>query len=344
MAKIFPVIVALVVLMAAAALPAGAQPGSGLKVDYLGSRSYPMLTRLVFGTGDTSPEKFRIRYDEMGRRIILVPSEGTISFSFEPVQEVDGNVLEVDYIQVDMGKIGVVVRLGKPAQGFRVSYLGTPDRLVLDVYRQQNFKPYLPYHRDVKKIAIDPGHGGISMGVAGGDGLNEADITYELARKLSGILVKAGYGVVLTRDETEGPTPKERAGTANSNKADLLVSLHVSDGAEAVRLITPDEGILGKRGPMAGGMLWGDQNAPYLPDSLKLARSLAGALTVGEAKEPPVSHARLRGFDGLTMPAVMVELGGLGPGDDGAGLSSGAYMDSLAGKLADGIISYAGGE
>jgi len=344
LAKIFPVIVALVVFMAAAALPAGAQPGSGLKVDYLGSRSYPMLTRLVFGTGDTSPEKFRIRYDEVGRRIILVPSEGTISFSFEPVQDVDDNVLEVDYIQVEMGKLGVIVRLGKPARGFRVSYLGAPDRLVLDVYRQKGFKPFLPYHRDVKKIAIDPGHGGINLGVAGGDGLNEADITYGLAQRLSGILAKAGYGVVLTRDETEDPPPKERAGTANSHKADLFISLHVSTGNEAVRLITPDEGILGKRGPMAGGMLWGDQDAPYLPDSLKLARSLAGALTVGEAKEPPVSHARLRGFDGLTMPAVMVELGGFGATGGGSVHASDAYMDSLAGKLADGIISHAGGE
>lgn len=325
------------------AISASAQPASGVPVDFLGHRSYPALTRLVFATGSMSPERFRVTYDEGGRRALITPAEGSIAFSFEPVRGMDDTVLEVDYTQVEEGRLAIITRLGRSALGYRVSYLGEPNRLVLDIYRPQKVRPFLQPGRGVKKVALDPGHGGMHLGAVGPDGMNEADSAYSLALKLQAILDGDGYDVVVTRGEPDGPTPAERAGAANSAKADLYVSLHFTT-SDATRVFTYDEGVLGDRSVPGNVLLWSDQQPPYLPDSLRLARAVAGRLKDVTGRGTALKHARLMGFEGVAMPAVMVEVGGFGDKGDGSTADE-AYMDRLAGALADGIESYAeGGE
>lgn len=63
---------------------------------------------------------------------------------------------------------------------------------------------FLPVRADnkVKKIIIDPGHGG-SDGGAEVNSIKEADINLEIALKLKEIFIKNGYYVDLTRDNKE---------------------------------------------------------------------------------------------------------------------------------------------
>jgi N-acetylmuramoyl-L-alanine amidase len=90
-----------------------------------------------------------------------------------------------------------------------------------------------------KRIVIDPGHGGPDPGVTIA-GVAEADLVWDLARRLEGRTAGAGMDALLTRREHTCPTQAERAAFANTAGADLVLSLHVDahPGMEAAGLAT----------------------------------------------------------------------------------------------------------
>src|SRR6185503_531316 len=89
--------------------------------------------------------------------------------------------------------------------------------------------PGLEPRQALRILAIDPGHGGDEVGVRGADGLEEKQLTLDIARRLRS-LVERGLGVrvILTRDDDRLVPIDERAAAANNGKADLLVSLHAN--------------------------------------------------------------------------------------------------------------------
>ncbi len=79
-----------------------------------------------------------------------------------------------------------------------------------------------------KRIVIDPGHGGQDRGVVA-DGVSEADLMLDLARRLEGKMAATGMEALLTRGPANCPDEAERARFANEAGADLILSLH-ADG------------------------------------------------------------------------------------------------------------------
>jgi N-acetylmuramoyl-L-alanine amidase len=80
----------------------------------------------------------------------------------------------------------------------------------------------------VRRIIIDPGHGGHDPG-AMHHGLREKDITLDVSSRLKEILENEyGYEVLMTRTEDRFVALEERTAFANSNSADLFVSVHVN--------------------------------------------------------------------------------------------------------------------
>lgn len=81
----------------------------------------------------------------------------------------------------------------------------------------------------VKKIVIDPGHGGEDRGAIGKLGTKEKDITLDIAKKLRDRLKKhLKYQVLMTR-ETDITVPLEdRVKFTNSSGADLFISIHIN--------------------------------------------------------------------------------------------------------------------
>ncbi|MDM7202934.1 MAG: N-acetylmuramoyl-L-alanine amidase, partial [Thermodesulfobacteriaceae bacterium] len=82
----------------------------------------------------------------------------------------------------------------------------------------------------VKKIMIDPGHGGEDPGAIGPNGLKEKDIVLKLARLVGSKLIQKLPGVEIHYTRTQDifiPLAK-RPALANSLKADLFVSLHLN--------------------------------------------------------------------------------------------------------------------
>jgi N-acetylmuramoyl-L-alanine amidase len=76
-----------------------------------------------------------------------------------------------------------------------------------------------------KRIVVDPGHGGHDPGVVA-SGVAEADLMWDLARRLVGRMSATGMDAMLTRQEDTCPTDTERAAFANTAGADLVLSLH----------------------------------------------------------------------------------------------------------------------
>lgn len=80
----------------------------------------------------------------------------------------------------------------------------------------------------VRRIVLDPGHGGNQPGARGPLGLVEKEVALDLALRLNDLLQDAGFEVVLTRDEDQEVSLAERAQMANEAGGDLFVSIHLN--------------------------------------------------------------------------------------------------------------------
>jgi N-acetylmuramoyl-L-alanine amidase len=82
---------------------------------------------------------------------------------------------------------------------------------------------------NVRRIVIDPGHGGKDPGCNLSGGIREKNIVLSIARILAKkIKEKIGCEVVLTRDKDTFISLEQRTAIANMQKADLFVSLHIN--------------------------------------------------------------------------------------------------------------------
>lgn len=102
--------------------------------------------------------------------------------------------------------------------------------------------------REIRSVAIDPGHGGLDLGAVGPVlGINEKDVALALALDLGKLLERDGRRVVYTRDsdisvytrrcDTQGTDIQEldvRCAIANKSDVDLLVSIHCNSSVQPV--------------------------------------------------------------------------------------------------------------
>ena len=92
-----------------------------------------------------------------------------------------------------------------------------------------------------KRIIIDPGRGGADHGLVVNSPqgpISEADILWDLASRLEGRMTAIGMETFLSRPGNHSPADAERAATANTVGADLMISLrfdrHPSPSANGI--------------------------------------------------------------------------------------------------------------
>ncbi len=168
-----------------------------------------------------------------------------------------------------------------------------------------------------KRIVIDPGHGGDDLGVVAG-GLREADIAWDLARRLEGRMKATGMEALISRGPNHSPTDFERAKFANDAGADLFLSLH-SDGNPSPRA----QGI--------ASFHFGTGNG---------TTSTVGELLAGFIQREVAARTGMRDcrthyktweiFTRTRCPAVRVEIGYLTNPDDARKLGDPAFRDIVA--------------
>jgi N-acetylmuramoyl-L-alanine amidase len=216
----------------------------------------------------------------------------------------------------------------------------------------------------VRTVVIDPGHGGDESGAHGGRGTIEKDITLSVARRLRTLIEsRLGLRVFVTRDGDQTMSLDDRSAYANSQKADVFVSIHANAAvrpglkgaevyylsidraaAEARRMAESSDAQL----PTLGGgtrtidlIGWETAQARYLEQSNALATFVEQALR-GRVEMSPraVQQAPFRVLVGANMPAVLVEIGYLSNPDQEQKLASSNYQDTVAQALLDAIVQF----
>lgn len=177
------------------------------------------------------------------------------------------------------------------------------------------------------RVLLDPARGGDDDGRLGPGALREADLTWEVARRLEGRLGARGAAVALTRGPRNGPTASDRARTANELDVDLVLSIAVN----------------AHHSPMASGSASYYFGSPSFTSEpgLLLAQRVRDAL-VGDGWLPdcgvhPMTWPLLRE---TRMPTVVVEPGFITSPRDVAALTDPARLDRLAGALARAIVGF----
>lgn len=216
----------------------------------------------------------------------------------------------------------------------------------------------------VRTVVIDPGHGGDELGAQGPRGTLEKDITLSVSRRLRTLIEsRLGLRVLLTRDDDRTMSLDDRSAYANSQKADVFISIHANAAvrpamkgaevyyltidradAEARRLAESSDAQL----PTLGGgtrtidlILWETAQARYLEQSNALANFVEQALRSRVEMSPrAVQQAPFRVLVGANMPAVLVEIGYLSNPDQEQQLTSGSYQDLIAQSLLDAITRF----
>lgn len=216
----------------------------------------------------------------------------------------------------------------------------------------------------IRRIVLDPGHGGAHPGAIGRTGLTEKQLTLTLARGLRERLGERGYEVLLTREDDRTMGLEERTEFANREGADLFVSLHVNSarsrklrGFETyyLDLVTdPSAAETAARENAAGrtsladldGMLDEIVRNDYKRESSALAESIQDALVMqvskgyDEVKDLGVKSAPFVVLVGARMPAVLVETSFISNPEEEERLGSDDYRGRVVEAIELGIQNY----
>jgi len=200
----------------------------------------------------------------------------------------------------------------------------------------------------ILKVMVDPGHGGEDSGSKGSRGVSEKDLTLALAKKLVEAL-ETGETISpeLVRTDDYSISLDQRAGMANHNSGDLLISLHLGTTFTPV----PTGFTLYYWSPTTASPTaapssskvrpWDQEQEPYWEKSRMLAslmqEELLWSIPWASGGVLPADIYLLRR---VRMPAVMLELGSLNHPEESAQLQKAEFQESVAKALSQAIIKY----
>jgi len=84
----------------------------------------------------------------------------------------------------------------------------------------------------IRRVVLDPGHGGHDQGTVGSQGLMEKDLVLDVALRLGKLIEsRMGSEVIFTRSNDTFVPLEGRTALANEKKADLFLSIHANSSA-----------------------------------------------------------------------------------------------------------------
>ncbi|MBI5144603.1 MAG: N-acetylmuramoyl-L-alanine amidase [Candidatus Omnitrophica bacterium] len=225
--------------------------------------------------------------------------------------------------------------------------------------------PALPLK--IKKIVIDPGHGGTDPGAIGRRGLREKDVNLDVAKRLATLLRRQGVEVTMTRTVDKFISLQRRVDIANSSGADLFLSLHsnanrvrglnglevyyvspkVSDSQRALSSAKDASLALGNAQIASSSLnlkaiLWDMIYTSNRAESIVLSRSICRAINRQlDTKVIGVKGGNFYVLKGARIPAVLIEIGFLSNYNEERLLRNSYYRQQMAEAIAQGIENYA---
>lgn len=263
----------------------------------------------------------------------------------------------------------------------RVFYLPNPFRVMIDVGtrvspKQAKAKPLPKGQRLVRRVALDPGHGGWDAGAVGPTGLMEKNVALDVAHRAAPALAsELGIETMLTRDTDAFIDLEERTARANAFQSDIFISIHcnATENGEAhgheIFILDPSrEGDRrayaamarenrSRRGAtldpsMMDAQVSSIQSALGLGALPKRSRMFAGLLQKSmnasvAVRYPSQDHGvKTAGFYvlvGAQMPAVLFETAFISNTDDEARLGTADFRQKLADAIVNAVRAYRDG-
>jgi len=218
----------------------------------------------------------------------------------------------------------------------------------------------------VRRVIIDPGHGGHDTGAIGKSGTREKDVTLAISQKLAAELKERGLEVILTRDDDRYVRLESRAQFANESRGDLFISIHCNSAPNA-KLHGVETYTLNLSSDRYSIRLAARENASTekgISDLQFILADLATKANTGEStrlatqvqkslvdqlsqdysgiKDLGTKEALFYVLLGVKMPAILVETSFLSHAEEEARLSSEEYQDAVAQAIAQGVEDFLG--
>ena len=217
----------------------------------------------------------------------------------------------------------------------------------------------------VRKIVVDPGHGGKDPG-ASGFGLREKDVVLKIGQKLVPVLAQeTGAEVVLTRDADLYIPLEERTAIANAQGADLFISLHInahpspkvhgletyylnlSTNAEAMRVAAFENSTSTHQMSDLQDILSDIMKNSKINESSRLAGFVHNSLCNGikevqekKFKDLGVKQAPFYVLIGAQMPAILIEIAFITSPLDSKLLADDLFLDKIVEDISEGVRQY----
>ena len=298
----------------------------------------------------------------------------------QPIVVQDRLLRQVRVAQFSPDIVRVVLDMSS-LNGHNAFLLPDPDRLVIDIQGQRDREQFaalekkrdlLPPRKTVKppvsglrRIVLDPGHGGKDPGAIGVRGAAEKDVVLSVAKKLAKKLkAEMGIEVVLTRRDDSFIPLEDRTAIANAEDADLFISLHVNAAQKSaargietyyldntsdeasIRMAARENGTSRKSISDLQFILSDLTQNSKLEDSISLAHRLHTSVVshmgqrYGAVKDLGIKKALFYVLVGARMPSVLIEMFFITNKTEGRELTRSAYQDALVDALFDGIKKY----
>ena len=217
----------------------------------------------------------------------------------------------------------------------------------------------------VRRVIVDAGHGGDNAGTISADGLLEKTLTLDIASRVEQLVRQRGFDVVMTRSADATLSLMERATTANDQRGDIFVSIHLNSirpvsarGVETYYLgpsAGPDPDHVAAMENQHSGYSLSDMRvlleriytdarrdqSRRLADSVQ--RSLVRTLRQSDRglTDRGVKTAPFVVLVATDMPAILAEVSCLSNADEAARLAEPEYRQTIAEALAAGIQHFA---
>jgi N-acetylmuramoyl-L-alanine amidase len=294
---------------------------------------------------------------------------------------------------LEIGGVVRRVRVGKRKEGARVVldlatslyrrifYLPHPFRIVIDVSTRPPVTAGASAggKRTIRRVVIDPGHGGEDSGAVGPTGLAEKDVALDIAHRVAPVLAhELKVDTLLTRDSDVFVPLDERTARANAFHADLFISIHCNaseDGeAHGVQTYVLDEArksdraavmlaaaenairIKGKAidaehldaemGAIASRMNVGGLSTESVQLATLLQRSTMSSLSqrYPDALDGGIRRAGFFVLVGADMPAVLFETSFISHPEEESRLATADYRQKMADAIVNAVRAYREGK
>lgn len=251
----------------------------------------------------------------------------------------------------------------------------SPERLALlkseetpAAVEKKHQPAHTPVISKIRRIVVDPGHGGHDPGAVGPSGVQEKDVVLAIGLKVREKLVEElGVDVVMTRSTDVFIPLEERTAIANKVGADLFLSVHANAAPnraaagietyylnlakteKVAQLAAKENGTTLEKVSVLQAILF-DLMANYkLNDSAHLADEVQKALhrkiraRHSDVKNLGVKQGPFYVLVGAAMPSILVETAFLSNAEEEARLKDPAYQATVAEGIVAGVRSYIAG-